>query len=75
MQVMRRAIRVKSYLGAELTSVLQKLWANTLENHHSFVYYSQALSTFVTEWGWVVGGSTGNFSKIPWGTIVSQVLL
>lgn len=71
MQVMRRVIRVKNYLGAELTSVLKKLWVNTLENSHS----SRALGTCVPEWGWVVGGSTGNFSKIPWGTVVSQVLL
>lgn len=61
-----------SYVGAELTSVLQKLWVNTLENSHQ-LFISQDLALLY--WGWAAGGSTGNFSKIPWGTTRSSALV
>lgn len=59
-------------MGSELNSILQKLWANILKNRHHLFITVRAPS--VISWGWV-GGSTGNFSKIPWGTTISQVLL
>lgn len=59
-------------MGSKLNSILQKLWANVLKNRHHLFITVRAPS--VISWGWV-GGSTGNFSKIPRGTTISQVLL
>lgn len=66
--------RVKnSYGGSKLSSVRQKLWANALNNGHHLFITVRAFGTSVINWGWIQG-STGKFSKIPWGTTISQVL-
>lgn len=59
-------------MGSKLNSILQKLWANVLKNRHHLFITVRAPSAI--SWVWV-GGSTGNFSKIPRGTTISQVLL